>query len=494
MNHPTILRIIENEIIPTAIKTGSSLEDVILKKASDNNWSPAQAERVAEVVNRVSSLSYPEQNPDDPGGKFPTINAKELGQKYASLHPSAGVEQVTVIDSPDIGRSFASYADLQGDNTIREYTIRRASEKTASQQSSEPEIPVLTEVGEKAAFTQTKKLLRDVCNEAGAQLELIEHEVYPYADKLASEFPQLEADMELYPADGVLTAVEDIKLACRHLKDVVVELGYTVSEVPCKRASSRYLDTTGFAPLVLRTVDHLKSAYRSFSTATDLVRTLNTEVFGAKLASMIEKSAFTKAAEKEKERPSDNQEEEEQKDYSWSPYIESRHLMSRSGQLGDSLYQVLGESLSPLESYTTGLMTGNRGAPVSQSVRQNLDLFRDVLGTDEYIDRKARREAEARHDVDSVTTLLGLQTGDPVLSKRDPQRVTDIYNALRQYNPELMENPETARAILQDTTAYDKVTPMHMEELLKLRKLQGEIARQQAEASDRLRRKPQKSQ
>ena len=492
MNHPTILRIIETEILPTAVQTGASLEDVILKKASDNNWSPAQAERVAEVVNRVSSLSYPEQHPDNPGGQFPTINAKALGEKYASLNPSGGTQTITVIDSPDLGRSFSSFSDLQGDNTIQEYTIRRASEKAASQTVEEPEAVVLTEVGEKAAFTQTKQLLRDVCNEAGASLELVEQEVRPYAEKLASVFPQLEADMALYPADGVLTDMEDIKLACKHLKDVVVEMGHTVSEVPFKRASSRYLDTTGFAPLVLRTVDHLKSAHASFTIATELVRTLNAEVFGAKLASIIEKSAFAKAAEKEKERV--EKKDEESQDYDWSPYIESRHLMSRSGQLGDSLYQVLGESLSPLESYTTGLMTGNRGTPISQTVRQNMDLFRDVLGTDDYIDRKARRESEARHDVDSVTTLLGLQTGDPVLAKRDPQRVTEIYNALRQYNPELMENPETARAILQDTTAYDKVTPMHMEELLKLRKLQGEIARQKAEESDRLRRKPQRPQ
>lgn len=491
MNHPTILRIIETEILPTAVQSGASLEDVILKKASDNNWSPAQAERVAEVVNRVSSLSYPEQHPDNPGGQFPAINAKALGEKYASLNPSGGTQTITVIDSPDLGRSFSSFSDLQGDNTIQEYTIRRASEKSASQKVEEPEVTVLTEVGEKAAFTQTKQLLREVCNEAGASLELVEQEVHPYAEKLASVFPQLEADMALYPADGVLADMEDIKLACKHLKDVIVEMGHTVTEVPFKRASSRYLDTTGFAPLVLRTVDHLKSAHASFITATELVRTLNTEVFGAKLASIIEKSAFTKAAENEKERAAN---EDENQQGPSRAYIEARHLMSRSGQLGDSLYQVLGESLSPLEAYTTGLMTGNRGTPVSQTIRQNMDLFRDVLGTEDYIDRKIRREAEAKRDVNSVTTLLGLQTGDPVLAKRDPQRVTEIYNALHQYNPELMENPETARAILQDTAAYDKVTPMHMEELLKLRKLQSEIARLKADTAERLRRKPQKSQ
>lgn len=491
MNHPTILRIIEHEIIPEAVESGSSIEEVILKKASAFNWSPAQTERVAEVANRVSSLSYPEQHPDNPGGQFPVINAKELAEKYASINPDSGSQTVTVIDSPSLGRSFASFADLQNDNTVQEYTIRRAAEKlAAAKETQKEEFPVLPAQDQKAAFVETKKLLRQVCNEAGASLESIENEVRPYAGKLASVFPQLEADMSLYPVDDVMTAVEDIKLACKHLKHVVVEMGYTMEEQPFKRASSRYYDTTGFVPLVLRTIDHLKAAHNSFETASTLVRTLNEEVFGPKLAAAIEQEAFVKAAEKEKQREEDDTEYEESYER-FDPYGESRHLMSRSGQLGDALYQVLGESLTPLESYATGVMNGNRGVPASQMVRQNLDLFRDVLGTEDYISRKARREAEAKSDVDSVTTLLGLQTGDPVLSKRDPQRVQDIFNALRRYNPDMMSDPETARAILQDTTAYDKVTPMHMEELLKLRKLQGEINRLDADSADRRYRKPQ---
>jgi hypothetical protein len=69
---------------------------------------------------------------------------------------------------------------------------------------------------------------------------------------------------------------------------------------------------------------------------------------------------------------------------------------------------------------------------------------------------------DARH----MSVLTNLMINDDILAEADPDRVTQIYNTIRENAPELSTDINVMRVLLRSAVAHDGISPFDLKGIL----------------------------
>jgi hypothetical protein len=133
----------------------------------------------------------------------------------------------------------------------------------------------------------------------------------------------------------------------------------------------------------------------------------------------------------------------------------------RTKMLLDDL-KAFGGAAKKTHGLATGLDKGLRDAakPVADGGRKLLEA------TSEKAKNKLRSEQASLEDEDAAITLKKLMIQDPIISEYDDDQIIEVYNAIRELNPQVALNETLLRTVLREALQYDASIPLHTQKEL----------------------------
>lgn len=456
MDHDKVIKTLE-ALIPQGAKSGP--ENVIIKYASEENLSPAQLERIAQMYNVAMTINFMNKSASR-GDTFQLIDTAKLMEKYTGhgetkkahvpdewaswLTPDtmskAASEQATdVYDMPDIvsmarGIKSGGTVTTQADVSYPVRTLDSVWETFRKESSDKFETSTVNQIisDSEEEFRECAGKIKDLIQIKGASLNTIAHDVYhtssagfKVVDKIAN-----------YIARS--TGVTEVKFDIKNTGLVRDEFG----AVAIVEKAAAAIETIKAA-----------RAYLEF---------------------------FEKEANQQKQAPRNRQRKQEEEE-SYGP---------RGGIMRDDKETTTsgGSSITPYDSIIADARPKGKGDSKPQVEEKGpsmgdigtsgLDAVKRILGKDTYFENvndfdsqlkslaptrqnKTQRTIDtSRGEAANVTTLQRLLMTDPIISEADPHTVVDLYNTLQKANPDIASDPNVLRFALREAIQYDAV-PLH---------------------------------
>lgn len=473
MQHHEIIQAIEN-LIPRAIEHGP--ETTLLKYASDENLSPAQLERVAQVYNTAMTLNFLEKSANR-GGSFRLVEIPELLKQYTD--PSGNSEKEATV--PDdwamwlettektancnlVGESrMPNIFDLARGKTGEEFvpetdqtpgyaprTLPGFHDSLRKESRDRFEINSVNQIIDdaKAQFRDVADKLKDIITIKGASFSEMEREAClaygdlgkQAADTLCDYFDQIGLPYERFNdtsngkiirnqydsvslfkeagecVDTIKTAqqyLNHIKQSANQQDEVDNALAGTAPDDDSSQQNNSSRDRVG------------GQAPKSQSTGGD-------GGYLDRLERDIDRENKIKTREKLRKSKVDKEE------------AKARNETGKAyaGLVNDALGT--GKELLNLDTYTGG----------------DWDQKLERAGFKGKTNNAQKKIDSELADTRRVTTLQMLMLSDPIISQADPATVVELANTLAKGSPEIASDPNLMRMALREAIQYDAI-PIH---------------------------------
>lgn len=133
--------------------------------------------------------------------------------------------------------------------------------------------------------------------------------------------------------------------------------------------------------------------------------------------------------------------------------VRSKYMDERDGKVEQSATKQLLNSYSDAVEGTNKAMTNGLG--IMDQAENLAESYISLVNP--AIRARGPRIQRAGEDAKAVGNLTRLIMTDPIISQAEPERVTEIYNTLRQANPEMMADINVARSVLRESLQYPHV-------------------------------------
>jgi hypothetical protein len=439
MQHSEVVTALEN-LIPS-IKASGDPEAVMLKYAGDNNLSPAQLEKLAQVFNIAKTITFMDKSANR-AGSFTLVDSNNLLAKY--------------VDSTDV-------------KAARRFT---SGEQTTKASSTAHTIPVLNrfptfgnpyleeEENNKAAQTKAAGEAIDRIHVQAQAVELYEMTKYARQaqfdmeedartafEKLARavvihdvEFPVLERDVVGVYGDELKTSVDNLASFIQQ------KYAHTVVRYTPTKKIALHRDTSGFA-------SQLKFAHDALQTAKTIPLMLNEK---AAMVKQSYTSTFNPTLPINATGPSGGPQSQTSAE-DWF-----RHDLENTPREKKDTKQKDTKRKEQLKNEDTGAVAGVRHA-------LNPDNYKGIMGmlmggkdtvesaSDLYSDEIKKRHntvETAIRDTEFITNVQRILITDPIISEHDPKEVAQLATTLRQANPAIAANYHTLTYALREALQY----------------------------------------
>ena len=458
MDHDKVIKTLE-ALIPQGAKSGP--ENVIIKYASEENLSPAQLERIAQMYNVAMTINFMNKSASR-GDTFQLIDTAKLMEKYTgngetkkahvpdewaawltpdSMSKAASEQATDVYDMPDIvamakGIKSGGTVTTQSDVSYPALSLDSMWESFRKESNDKFETSTVNQIISDAEeeFRDCAEKINDLVTIKGASLNQIAQDVYHTSN---AGFKVMD------------------KIACylsRGRGDT--EIKFDIKSTGLVRDKFGAVAIVEKAAAAIETIKAAK-AYLGF---------------------FEKESSQTKNAPKNQRRDIEEDEEEDKAPRGGVMKDEKENVTS--GSPGITPYDSIIANARPKGKGDGKPMPENKGPSMGDIGAGGLDAVKRILSKDTYFDNvndfdsqlktlaptrqnKTQRTIDtSRNEAANVTTLQRLLITDPIISEADPHTVVDLYNTLQKANPDIASDPNVLRFALREAIQYDAV-PLH---------------------------------
>ena len=420
MNHSALIHQLDS-LLPE-IRAAGAPEEVLLKHARENNFYPAQLEKLAQLFNTAKTLTVMDKSAGDRGREFTIIDVPSLVGRFVEPRVEKGhTKSAAAEPSHDTrrfpGRNIAPIVKEAAAAAPEETPF----EKRAREQNEDRDL-------------QTLEQIIDDHREKGlthfVKLAWMVRSGVPFAD--------IEEDAGDLLGDEGRETVEHFSayLDSKHIK-------HARMTTPTRRALA--VDRHQVMPIFKQACE----AYGLAKAASSMAGTHPSRTRSGVPAGLSGRRGGATGV--------------------------PQALADRKG---NSKGKLSGGSDKPSDSKPSGggekqdfgkLMDNFVQRPV-QGVTGPYQALKGVLG--ELKGRNSRQEKvdTAGDDAQAVSGLQRLLVTDPILQKADPDTVVDLYNSFRQADPETAKDVNSMRFALREALQYGALPQHTLKEILSGRK------------------------
>jgi len=451
MNHPEMLRRF-GQLLPQ-FEHANNPEGVLTKYARENNFAPAQLEKLGHIFNTAKTLHFLDKSAHR-ADTFKIVDVPSLLEDYKGFDPGeAPTKQAStakVSNNPYAVPRIADEVWGRADSSKRAF-VHTPTERSCDASSQVDEM-----------FKAACAAIDDVRNADSARelLTEIKEEIFTNVRKLASfldrdglhVYPAAKAQvLKAFPEKGakVCQLLEGHMEGIRHLS-----LEKTAATIPEKAFAK---DPGGWFDVVAATEELMGYHKDAFNAAAFFKAATKTEEKPKKKTPKTDKDDLA-PKEKGKRRPKSESGgaliTQETIDPFYSKPKEEKEEDSKGESNGDG-----GKAfLAALQGITDRVGAGSEkvtgqvlsGAPV-KSLANAVHGGRD----------KNRSSMDQALGEDRDTAILLRLLKDPIIRQADPKSVSDIYHVIRSANPQVAGDEQLAKLIVREAIQYGSV-PSHV--------------------------------
>lgn len=447
------------DILPK-VKKGSKPEDVLLKFANEQNFTPAILEGMGHLYNTAKTLSFLEKSANR-GATFPIIDVPELVDKYIEVRPT---KKATAPQSEDTLDNLFDlpelFAEINREGTIDEPApVKMAMENPLIRANHKRDLS-------RIEIDYVKQAKFDLQMDAQKSVDTIERKLRESFGDYS--FHQMEQD-------AIYAIGPEVKSAMDKIATALVS-----AHVPVKRASDGGVRRLVKDPYhMLDQVEHVVDCLCKLAAADE----------------MLKEAGAMQAAR-----------EADQIDTLVAP--EHEHAGGRSeghagkSHKGPSKMQFPGSGQAPSGNQDSG---AKKKGPSSNGATEPSTYFGHIsAGIDKHgpsllkslygggsgpFSPRRNKEQEmvdsSHQDARHLSVLQNLMHTDDVLAEADPEQIVSIYNTLKENAPELAGDPNTARVILRSAIQHDGISPFDLKSFLDTEAAKQKVVMNQHSLADR---------
>lgn len=462
MEHEQIIQTLE-KLIPVCAEQGP--EKTLIKYANDNNLSPAQLERLAQMYNTALTINFMNKSSKDRGQSFDLVSTDKM------LGDFTAVDNTT--KSADVDPWFEGLDVVKSASTTSSHTF-----------DSMPDLLSMAKLGS-SEFIKEPELTFE---ETPGYEYRVDPAVYAAArEKVAFTFELDGVDRMIFESEEdfrkIAAKVEDLILINGLTYDEVIGDGVAILGEPGVKAAnqlSRYLEQRHVpAKLSVRTkkASVLADKYDGTSILLGLKEAVDT-IEAARAYTNHIKSAVkyedvdvdTDEYEFEDEDPQrpdkklrlkkkkkDNSNDSKDKD-SGGNKIKHTAYPSLMQAIDDEKKQGPRQPMVDPQFGEKMMALLNPGEYFGQVAK--LKEFGEKILPDKGFNSSQQKVDTAVSDVEAITTLQRLVLTDPIISEADPETVVSLYNTIRAADPNIAADANILRFALREALQYEAI-PSH---------------------------------
>lgn len=416
MDQATAIQTVK-ELLPSMRETRDP-SGTLLKYAQTKNLAVAQLEKLGHVFNTLKSITFFDKHPDNRGGFFELLDVPDMTSKFASFKPDTKSKTKTEIDWTDSDGWLLPETSKAASTRFPSYAELNAEEETEKQAFTLPEEPydynaefeVIRQIEDdyRDQFEKAATAIENKLREGMISLATLEEDaLHKYGSDIKPVFERMVNRLELTPGPWITRLDRD------------------------PRNTKMARDRTG----LMNQFEKVKEALEVFDGSTKYaVGVLNY------LTGMQPTQAQTSGMQ------------QEDLGTIGTPYMTEEESKPWSDVFGKSW-----------ESQRKSMEASSKSKKtIPGSPMDTKDFWQTAFGEDGINkSRKFQKEMDETIDDDTaMVTLAELTLRDPILSKKDPEMVVNLFNTLRTANPQIAADPNLTRLVLREAIEYGAL-PIH---------------------------------
>jgi hypothetical protein len=476
MGHQAIVRQLET-ILPEIRETRDP-EGVMLKYATQENFSPAQLEKLAQVYNIAKTLTFMDKSASR-GGSFRVVETEALLARYTQPSPTKKADISSWLDQPEAVIKSAAQDDISA-------WLDSPYEKAAVFAGLPDGDYLRTEQTRISAESDAVALLEGLHKEASEAY--YRSQVAPIDVVTLNQiiFDQNEDLRALFAKTAATVFERSVPFA--EVEEDVIDL-FGESAAPATAALVSYMKSarvafTRFDPAAprrrrlardrhgLAAVIHQASEILSIrDAAVKFAATMDTNTAVDRMANSLHSKG-------DHEVPYDELPTEGQ---AARVYSNSKDTKLRAGpdpDQRDPVHQAPDEAekKSPVDSVKDHPAFQAVDGLLSKSVNP-MAPYNGIAALIQHLQpskNKGQQKVDrAMHDEHHVSALQRLMVTDPIISAADPSKVVELANTLRSTSPDASRDPSFLRFAIREALQYDGVPSHTYKDLATLQELQS---------------------
>lgn len=465
MDHNQVIKTLES-LIPQGAKSGP--ESVIVKYASENNLSPAQLERVAQMYNVAMTINFMNKSASR-GDTFQLIDTVKLmakytdteGEKEASIPNEweawLAPDATTSKSASDTGYSNMDFPDIVA-------LAKGQKEERYVETQKDYAYPALTSAGvwdtfRKESFDKFElDSVERIIHESEEEYRSCAAKIQDLIQIKGASFKEMVNDVYLSAPDSVFPVME--KLA-NYLKATHCPGNLDASAPTLTKNPALVRDRWG----VVEIVEKAASAIETIKASRSYID-MYKEAASAGTQSPPDKKNKNKKSPGNggggRGRPNSGDNETE---YETAFDVSDYDSEIADANKKDERPKVVQPRLSAFDEIKE---ISNAGLDATKKILNPNTYFENVGGFEaklkamlpNRVNKTQKAIDMSKGEAANVTTLQRLLITDPIISEADPNTVVSLYNTLQKANPDIASDPNVLRFALREAIQYDAV-PMH---------------------------------